>query len=185
VADGLPTRPVVIGHSLGGFIVQKYLESHQAPAGVLLASLPPRGIGGFLWRNAKRHPLQAVRATLTTKTLRNYRTPALVREAFYSSATPESDVVRYGARLCEEYTGRVTLDTLILNRPEPERVTSPVLVLGAEADHCITPAEVDATARAYRTIAELFPWMGHNMMLEPDWPKVAGTIHNWLTAHGI
>src|ERR1700761_8827579 len=37
VADSLPSRPVVIGHSLGGLVVQKYLESHDAPAGVLMA----------------------------------------------------------------------------------------------------------------------------------------------------
>jgi pimeloyl-ACP methyl ester carboxylesterase len=42
VADSLPTKPVVIGHSMGGAIVQKYLESHEAPAGVLLASVPPK-----------------------------------------------------------------------------------------------------------------------------------------------
>jgi pimeloyl-ACP methyl ester carboxylesterase len=45
VAERLPTPPVVIGHSMGGFVVQKYLETHQAPAGVLLASIPPRGLG--------------------------------------------------------------------------------------------------------------------------------------------
>src|SRR5882757_2285721 len=41
VADTLDTGPVIIGHSMGGFVVQKYLESHDAPAGVLLASFPP------------------------------------------------------------------------------------------------------------------------------------------------
>src|SRR5574340_123070 len=30
VADSLPVRPVVIGHSMGGFITQKYLESYDA-----------------------------------------------------------------------------------------------------------------------------------------------------------
>jgi pimeloyl-ACP methyl ester carboxylesterase len=34
IATSLPMRPVVIGHSQGGFVVQKYLESHDAPAGV-------------------------------------------------------------------------------------------------------------------------------------------------------
>src|SRR4030067_501694 len=29
------TPPVLIGHSMGGFIVQKYLETHNAPAGAL------------------------------------------------------------------------------------------------------------------------------------------------------
>ena len=36
VAKSLPEPPVVIGHSLGGFVVQKYLESHEAPAAVVL-----------------------------------------------------------------------------------------------------------------------------------------------------
>ena len=43
VADRLPSAPVVIGHSMGGLIVQKYLESHDAPAGVLMTSIPPQG----------------------------------------------------------------------------------------------------------------------------------------------
>ena len=29
VADGLPRPPVLIGHSLGGLVVQKYLEHHK------------------------------------------------------------------------------------------------------------------------------------------------------------
>src|ERR1700754_3534580 len=29
VAQSLPQPPVVIGHSLGGFVVQKYLEIHE------------------------------------------------------------------------------------------------------------------------------------------------------------
>jgi hypothetical protein len=44
---------------------------------------------------------------------------------------------------------------------------------------------VHATARAYRTEAEFFPNMGHNMMLEPGWAAVAERIHNWLCARGL
>ena len=45
-----------------------------------------------------------------------------------------------------------------------------MLVLGAADDGMVTNAEVRATARAYRTEAEFFPGMGHNMMQEPAWP---------------
>ncbi|HWF27877.1 MAG TPA: alpha/beta fold hydrolase, partial [Mycobacterium sp.] len=48
VARSLPRRPVVVGHSMGGFVVQKYLESHDAPAAVLLAPAPVSGVAGFL-----------------------------------------------------------------------------------------------------------------------------------------
>lgn len=44
VAAALPTPPVVTGHSMGAMVVQKYLEQHVAPAGVVLAPPPPRGV---------------------------------------------------------------------------------------------------------------------------------------------
>jgi hypothetical protein len=46
----------------------------------------------------------------------------------------------------------------------------------------VTNAEVRATARAYRTDAEFFADMGHNMMLEPGWAAVAERIDAWLAA---
>ena len=185
VADKLSSRPVVIGHSMGGFVVQKYLELYDAPAGVLLASEPPRGAGGFLLRAAKRHPLHTLRTILTTKSLHGVKTPKLAREHFFSPETPESDVVRYTARLNEEYTGRLTLEQVLLSLPKTERVTTPLLVLGAARDGCFTTEEIHATARAYRTDAEIFPDMGHNMMLEPGWPNIAERIHNWLGDQGL
>jgi pimeloyl-ACP methyl ester carboxylesterase len=58
VADNLTATPVVIGHS-SGFIVQKYLETHNethnAPAGVLVTSAPPRGHLGAQLRLIRRH----------------------------------------------------------------------------------------------------------------------------------
>ncbi|WP_242657874.1 alpha/beta hydrolase [Mycobacterium kubicae] len=41
IANSLASEPILVGHSMGGFIVQKYLERYSAPAGVLLASAPP------------------------------------------------------------------------------------------------------------------------------------------------
>src|ERR1700739_406364 len=77
VADKLPSRPVVIGHSMGGFVVQKYLEHYDAPAGVLLAPIPSSGVARFLVREAKRHPLRLLRAFVTTKSLHIVNTPEL------------------------------------------------------------------------------------------------------------
>jgi hypothetical protein len=60
-----------------------------------------------------------------------------------------------------------------------------LLVLGAGRDGCFTVKEVHATARAYGTEAEVFPDMGHNMMLEPGWASVAERIHSWMTSQKI
>jgi pimeloyl-ACP methyl ester carboxylesterase len=184
VADSLPSRPVVIGHSLGGFIVQKYLESHDVPAGVLMASMPPHGNLGSGLRWLKRHPWHFTKMAITGKSLPYVNTLELARERFFSPQMPDSEVLQYVSRLQEE-SERIGIDCLILKLPRPKRVTTPLLVLGAQNDCAHTAKEILATARAYRTRAEFFPEMGHNMMLEPGWDAVAGRIHNWLGAQGL
>jgi hypothetical protein len=42
---------------MGGFIIQKYLEDHSAPAAVLLSSPSPAGLLPTAIKNARRHPL--------------------------------------------------------------------------------------------------------------------------------
>ena len=64
-------------------------------------------------------------------------------------------------------------------------MTTPILVLGADQDGAHTRKEILATARAYRTEAEFFPDMGHNMMLEPGWAAVAERIDSWLGTRGL
>lgn len=39
----MPEAPVLLGHSMGGFVIQKYLESHSAPGAILLAPCRPQG----------------------------------------------------------------------------------------------------------------------------------------------
>jgi pimeloyl-ACP methyl ester carboxylesterase len=184
VAEGLPARPVVIGHSMGGLIVQKYLELHDAPAGVLLASIPPQGNLGNALRWIRRHPWHFTKMSITGKALPYISTPQLAREKFFSAQTPDSLVLDCAARLQED-SSRIGIDCLVLSLPRPKRVTTPLLVLGAYDDGAHTRKEVRATARAYRTEAEFFPNMGHNMMLEPGWDAVAQRIDTWLSTQGL
>ena len=181
VADSLPTRPLLVAHSVGGFVVQKYLESHEAPAAVLLASVPPSGIAKYFLRRFKRHPWLTAGNLAMGKTLRAVGgTPELARETFFSESIPDADVARWAAQLGEEYIGKMVLDLLLLDLPKPNLVTTPLLVLGAENDIVFTQPEVRATAAAYRTEADFFPKMAHDMMLEPGWANVAERIHSWI-----
>jgi pimeloyl-ACP methyl ester carboxylesterase len=184
IAKDLPTPPVVIGHSMGGFVVQKYLEKHPAPAGVLVASIPSRGLVPFLLRWTRLQPWRMARALLTGNSVQVFDSPRRIREKFYSPHTPDADVVRFGALLQNE-RWRVPADTALFKLPRPKRVSTPLLVLGAAHDGCFTVKEAQSTARAYRTQAEVFPDMGHNMMLEPGWLGVAERINSWLADRGI
>lgn len=184
MAGQLPTPPIVIGHSMGGFIVQRYLESQPAPAAVLLASIPPAGIFRFLLRYAGRHPLVFLMANLTLNVYRMVGTSELAREAFFSADMPDTKVKAYFARVQSE-SYRMALDTLAFALPKPARVKAPMLVLGAARDTIFSPREVEATARAYHAQVEFFPNMAHDMMLEADWQSVADRILSWLAEHAL
>lgn len=181
VAQTLPTPPVVIGHSMGGFVVQKYLESNAAPAGVLLASIPPQGDSRALMRVMRRHPWVCVKGLVTGNTEAVVGTPALVREYLFSPHTPDEVVTWSAGRVKRESFRALNVDSAFTARPKPRRVKTHLLVLGAELDGIFTRDEVHDTARAYGTVAEIFPGIGHNMMVEPGWREVAQRIAAWLT----
>ncbi|WP_199254853.1 alpha/beta hydrolase [Mycolicibacterium mengxianglii] len=185
VARSLPTPPVVIGHSMGGFVVQKYLATDPAPAGVLLASAPPYGLRTAMLRVARRNARYSGRPAALRRPLLFFRTPAVARATFYNPDTPAALVDRYTGLLCDESTRVLYRDLLWADLAEPAKVSAPMLVLGAARDGFFSQREVCATARAYRTHAEFFPGMGHNLMLEPGWPAVAGRIAAWLSGLGL
>lgn len=184
VADRLDTPPVIIGHSMGGFFVQNYLQGHPAPAAVLLASMPPHGTLASGLRSIRQHPWAFTKMAATGRSLPYLQTPEVARARFFSAHTPEQQVLADAALLQEESV-RVSLDCLLLSLPRPKRISTPMLVLGADDDGTHTRKEVLATARAYRTEAEFFPDMGHNMMVEAGWAAVAGRIDDWLVTRGL
>ena len=93
--------------------------------------VPPVGSFKYVMRQFKRHPWHGMQMSVTGKSLRHVGgTPPLARENFFSAQTPEDRVVHYAARLEEERTAKWSFDQLILSRPKPERVTTPMLVLG-------------------------------------------------------
>jgi len=184
VVSQLEKPPVLIGHSMGGLIVQKYLETHQMPAAVLLAPVPPTGVLPTTLRLARQHPLAFVKANLTLSLYPIIGSPELTREAFFSQDMPRQLVDKYFASMQDE-SYLAFLDMLGLDLPQPKKVETPLLVLGAARDTMFYPSEVEATAHAYNAEAEIFPDMAHDMMLEDGWQSVADRIISWLKEQGL
>jgi pimeloyl-ACP methyl ester carboxylesterase len=178
-AAGFAEPPVVVGHSMGGLVVQKYLERHPAAGGVLMASIPPGGTIGVTARIAARHPVLFAKVNLTLSMRPLIATRALVREMFFTVDTPEPTVDACMARLQDEsYPAYV--DTLAFVLARPRRVAVPMLVLGAGRDAIFSVDEVRRTARAYRVEPEIYPEIGHDMMLDVGWEQVADRVDAWV-----
>ncbi len=151
---------------------------------MLVASVPPQGVLRTAVRVWLHHPWIALRANTVGNSVDLVNTPPLAREHLFSARTPEPIVESCTAGVQPESLRAAFVDALF-RLPKPRRVNTPLLILGAEDDGFISNHRVRATARTYRTQAELFPGMGHNMMLEPGWAHVAERIHAWLCAQGL
>jgi pimeloyl-ACP methyl ester carboxylesterase len=164
---------------MGGFVIQKYLEDYAAPGGVLLSSPPPVGLLGTALRIARRRPFTFAKVNLTLSLLPVIATPRLAREAFFSADAPNDQLEAYW-KLMQDESYMAFLDMVALDLPDPVKVKTPLLVLGAARDNMLKPRDIEATARAYHTQFEIIPDVAHNSMLEPRWQTVAERILVWL-----
>ena len=183
-AAQLQTQPILIGHSMGGFVIQKYLERQTAAGGVLVASVPPTGVLRVNLRVARDHSLPFAKLNASLRLAPLVATPELLRYILFSAAAPNEQINRYQQRLQDEgYRG--FLDMLAFDLVKTKRVNRvPMLVLGAEDDYIVSQRQIHRTAAVYGAEVDIFPNMGHDMMLELGWAAVAERIHGWLETLG-
>lgn len=178
VATKLPAPPVLIGHSMGGMVVQKYLEQHDTPAAVLMSSVPPQGLMGSAFGLMMQRP--TLMSDLNRIMAGDDVDISSLREAMFHQPVSDRDLQRY-YRLSQPESHRALWDMTLFNLPHPARVRQvPMLILGAQHDALIPPDQVHMTAATYGGSAEIFPGMGHGMMLEQDWALAAERIAAWL-----
>ncbi len=178
VASKLAVPPIVIGHSMGGLIAQRFAACQPTSAIVLLAPSPYAGMRSQALRLFRAHPWSFFVASLTKNIFRIYPDNDSVREIMFSPKTPEVIVTHCRERMQKE-SWRACQE---MNEPlkQPYPIQSPMLVLGGEHDSTVAPEAICETAVAYGAPCHIFADMGHNLMLEPAWQTVARYIDNWL-----
>jgi pimeloyl-ACP methyl ester carboxylesterase len=181
VAAALPSSPILVGHSMGGFVVQKFLESRSSPAAFLLASIPPGGARSMYARLMRNRPLDVLKANATLSLWPIISDPDRAQRLLFSAATSRDEAVRYH-RLLQDESMLGFLDCLALDRVARNQVRSPIHVMGAADDAIVADHEIKATARAYGTEAVVFDDVAHDMMLDPNWRTVADSMIHKLDA---
>jgi pimeloyl-ACP methyl ester carboxylesterase len=170
-------RPILVGHSLGGLIIQHLLATTDLEAVVLISSVPPRYPVGVLVDGVLRHPIRSARASVSGDMFPLVATDRLVRSAFFTRDTPSELVAGTRARL----TGAsVALFRDMVRRPAPApRHHPPALVVAAAHDRAL---RVSMQRRlAVRLGAELtVAQAGHDVPVDTGWRRSANTVTTWL-----
>ena len=178
-AASLDADPVVIGHSMGGFVVQRYLEKRQRACGAaLLAPAPPWGVGRATLNIARRFPLLFLKVNLQLSLWPLVSSEALIREHFFREDIAPEELAAHASQVGDE-SYRAFIDMLALVRPKALRRV-PVFVLGGTLDKIFRVEDVRGTAARHGAEAEIIDDLAHDVMLDPCWPDAAAALHTWL-----
>mgnify|MGYP000600200714 CR=1 FL=1 len=176
-------KPILIGHSMGGMVVQKFLERQSAPGVVLMSSVPPQGLLGSAFGLAFSRP----HLLGDLNRIMGGSQPQIdtLRHALFHEAIELERLQRY-YHLCQPESHRAIWDMSLFDLPLVSRMQlPPMLVLGAENDVLIPPDQVRMTARRYGAEAHILPGLGHGMMMESDWRVAADPIVAWLKSQDL
>jgi alpha-beta hydrolase superfamily lysophospholipase len=179
VVDSLKEPPVLIGHSMGGFIVQKYLEKYEVPGAVLMTPVPPFGIMAGTLSVLKKFPGAFLKANLTLNLKHIIDSPEKYRYILGSDHLQEQDIREY-LKLTDTESYLAYMDMLFLDLVKTDEITTPLLLLGGGKDHAVPLKAFIKTCKTYKTKPVIFEDMGHLLMVEPEYKKVAQSITDWI-----
>lgn len=184
VAATLDRPPVVLGHSLGGMVAQRYCTSHPAAGQVLIASVPPGGFASLAWWMALHHPVFAWQiGLLETFGKAHVDAEALARGLFSPDFPPEA--ARHYLPMLQRESARAIAEVMPPQQVWRPRADFPTLVIGGDADAFISQAALHATAAHWQAQLVIQPGIPHGMMLDPNWRRTAEAIRAWLSVTGV
>lgn len=172
---------VVVGHSLGGAVIQNWVREGGRPLGMaLLASVPPWGLALSALRMGFVTP--ALFCEVLAMSLHGARAadPAVLRAGLFSDDVDAASFRRFLARAGEEsrligaeLQGWPPIAPLPWQAPR-------TFVLGGTDDRFIPADEVWRTGAYYGCHPHIVPRLAHALMLEPRWQDAAGPLRDWL-----
>jgi pimeloyl-ACP methyl ester carboxylesterase len=177
--------PIVIGHSMGGLVMQKLAADGLIRAGVGISSVTPNRMlaadWGFLRNNASiANPFAGDEPYPMT--------PKGFHQNFANTLSESESRAGY-SRYAMDESRQVLRDILGEDgKIDMDAPHVPLLLIGAEQDEIIPSSLVRRNAHAYldeRSHSEFaeFTDHGHFICNEPGWEDVAAKISNWLDAH--
>lgn len=181
--DHLGAPIILVGHSLGGAVVQAFVRQGGAVAGMaLLASVPPWGLAATTWRMSVTDPVLLQAMAALSSHAPGTPVPDVVKQALFSPDIPPTVLDTFAARAGAEspwtawdVQGWPPLAPLPWAAP-------PTFVLGGLEDRIISADEVWWTGLYYGGAAELIPLLAHALMVDPLWEVAAARLRDWLRA---
>ncbi|HVD99769.1 MAG TPA: alpha/beta hydrolase [Cytophagaceae bacterium] len=176
---------ILIGHSVGGLIVQAILNKGLGSMGVCISSAAPNKMLAFDWGFFK-NSLSIVNPLKGDEPF--WMTPEIFHQSFCNTMTREESDEAY-ERTAVHDSRQVFRDCLMeAGELDLDQTNRPLFFISGENDEII-PAELNKkNAKAYKNgLAEFaqFPNRGHFICGQPGWRAVAETADRWVNRQYI
>ena len=188
-------KPILIGHSFGGLLVQNLLGRDLAAAAIAIDPAPIKGVPEL--------PLSTLKSSfpILGNPLNFKRAVSLTEPQFrfgFTNAVPEQEARELFAKYAMPAPGRPLFQaaTATFNPNSATRVNvgnasrGPLLLISGAEDNTVPPVLVRSTLKAYRkspALTELkeFPGRGHSLTIDSGWRELAEYSLTWLKARGL
>jgi pimeloyl-ACP methyl ester carboxylesterase len=188
-ALALDEPPILIGHGLGGLVVQSLLDRGLGTCGVAIASAPIKGIWTLPYTRMRVVTPQLIAARRHRGCV--HLTASQFHYAFMNNASRDESLRTY-ERYAVPAPRRVLLQAELANlNPFAASAINirrnnraPLLMIAASQDHLVPPYVVHANVRAYRNslaITEYREFAGrtHFIICQSGWQQVADFTLDW------
>jgi pimeloyl-ACP methyl ester carboxylesterase len=193
--ETLEQKPVLIGHSFGGLLVQNLLGRDLAAAAIAIDPAPIKGVPEL--------PLSALKSAFPVlgNPLNFKKAVSLSEHQFrfgFTNALPEQEARQLYAKYAMPAPARPLFQaaTATFNPNSATRVNvanksrGPLLLVSGEKDHTVPPIIVKSTLKAYRespAVTELkeFAGRGHSLTIDSGWREIAEFSLAWLRQKGL
>lgn len=184
ILEKMDPKPILVGHSMGGLIVQLLISRGLGVAGIAIDSAPPRGVFSASWPFLKSNwphinpfipKKEPVRMSFKRfqYAFANTMTLQEQRDAFETHIVPESR--------------RIPAESLTSTASINFKKSGPPLLLIAGGEDHIIPASLNRRnylkyRRAHSvTDFKEFAGRSHFIIGQNKWEEVADYVHTWLT----
>lgn len=180
--DTLPEKPIVVGHSLAGLVVQKLIEADKAVAGVSIDGAPPKNVLA---------PWSTIKIVYPVVDFFKGNSPFMgskdwYHRAFFNNYTKaESDKLYHQIAVPE--SRKIARDTLLTSfaKVDFKKAHKPLLFIGGEKDNIFPASFTKRIAASYKHKADIvdfkaFAGRSHFICGEQGWEEVADYVQDWI-----
>jgi pimeloyl-ACP methyl ester carboxylesterase len=172
--------PVVVGHSLGGYLAQRFFLDKPQAGLVLLASPSLAGLAGSSQHILFHNPSLAWQLGLLMSFGPAFADAEAIGNALFLKGMPEGEKEQM-LPLLQRESSRVAIEASwpCLTLPKEKK---PTLIIGGDADAFVPLGDFQHEALFWDGTLNIMKDVPHGLMLDPCWPRVAAEVRTWLDA---